>query len=202
MFTWFTAQAALGFLRRAWPYLLGAILVVSIYAWDRHRMHAEYARGFTDGSAKVQAQFDAFKDKQEKIVTNLALLWAKAIQNVEVRYVTVEKTRVIRFAAARTAIGKIRDATDQVAVPVSADAAGVLRDIHAGANAAATDSAAVEGDHRPAAAVPAAAGSETTLTDWLKFAADAGEAYRAAEDKRQACVSAYDQVRAAQEGLK
>lgn len=137
-------------------------------------------------------------DAEERIVaaqeraTALALLWAKEVDNVKVRHVRVIEYRKADFGGAREAAGRIRLVTDGVAVRVPPDAARLLGDVADAAN----DTAAAGRDTQPAQAVPDAAGSDTTLTQWIAFATDAAEAYRDAADKHQACVAAYDTLRA------
>lgn len=124
--------------------------------------------------------------------TALALLWAEAINRVEVRYVEVVRARTDAVAGVRERAGRIRSDTDRAHLVVSRDALGVLHDAERIAN----DTAPAAGDSGPGQAVPDAAGpAETTLTDWLEFAINAAEAYRDAEDKHLACVAAYEAIR-------
>lgn len=173
-------------LSRIWPYLLGAALLTGgwLYAdrvcWSTACRH-ERASADTLRAEKVAAQERA---------TAIALLWSKAIQNVEVRYVEVERKRQDAFGGIRDGAGRIRPATDSVRVRVPAGALRLLGDIAIAAN----DSPAPSVDQRPAAPVPESA-RDTTLTEWIAFAADAGEAYREARDKHLACVNAYESLR-------
>ena len=124
--------------------------------------------------------------------TALALLWAEAINRVEVRYVDVVRARTDAVAGVRERAGRIRSDTDRAHLVISADAIRVLNDAADLAN----DTAPPAGDRGPGQAVPDAAGpAETTLTDWLEFAINAAEAYRDAEDKHLACVAAYEAIR-------
>ncbi len=124
--------------------------------------------------------------------TALALLWAEAINRVEVRYVEVVRARTDAVAGVRERAGRIRSDTDRAHLVVSRDALGVLHDAERIAN----DTAPAAGDSGPGQAVSAPAGpAETTLTDWLEFAINAAEAYRDAEDKHLACVAAYEAIR-------
>ena len=124
--------------------------------------------------------------------TALALLWAEAINRVEVRYVEVFRARTDAVAGVRERAGRIRSDTDRAHLVVSRDALGVLHDAERIAN----DTAPAAGDSGPGQAVSDAAGpAETTLTDWLEFAINAAEAYRDAEDKHLACVAAYEAIR-------
>ena len=124
--------------------------------------------------------------------TALALLWADAINRVEVRYVEVVRARTDAMAGVRERAGRIRSSTDRAHLVVSAAALSVLGDAANIAN----NPAPPAGDSGPGQAVPDAAGpAETTLTDWLEFAINAAEAYRDAEDKHLACVAAYEAIR-------
>jgi hypothetical protein len=115
--------------------------------------------------------------------TALALLWAKAIEQVEVRYVEVVKERIVRVQAIRQSAGAIKPATDAVAIPVPADASRLLGD---SANLA-NDTAPASGDPSPAQAVPET--TDSTLTEWIDFSIAAAEAYADARGKHQACVA-------------
>lgn len=124
--------------------------------------------------------------------TALALLWAEAINRVEVRYVEVVRARTDAVAGVRERAGRIRSDTDRAHLVVSAAALSVLGDAANLAN----DTAPPGGDSGAGQAVSAPAGpAETTLTDWLEFAINAAEAYRDAEDKHLACVAAYEAIR-------
>lgn len=124
--------------------------------------------------------------------TALALLWAEAINRVEVRYVEVVRARTDAVAGVRERAGRIRSDTDRAHLVVSAAALSVLGDAANIAN----NTAPPGGDSGAGQAVSAPAGpAETTLTDWLEFAINAAEAYRDAEDKHLACVAAYEAIR-------
>lgn len=190
-------KAVWSFVKAWWPYIVIAIgvvvLAVGVWRWDDARLE----RAREEGRAEIRAQFDAYRAKQQQIVTNLALLWAQAVQSVEVRYVEVVKERVVRYAGLRERAGRIRQQTDAIACPVPVAASRVLRDAATAANSAAADPGAAQVDQRRAD-VPDAAGSgtrETTLTEWVQFAIDSGEAFRQSEEKRLACVAFADKMR-------
>jgi hypothetical protein len=165
------------------------ILLALWFAW--HKLDTWCNDSCRSARAELVVAQGQIQAAQER-ATALALLWAKAINNVEVRYVELAGNRADATAGIRERAGRIRHSTSSVSVRVPADALGVLRDVASLAN----DTAAPEGGQRTAAPVPDPAGpAETTLADWVEFAIEAGAAYREAADKHQACVAAYDLLR-------
>jgi hypothetical protein len=164
------------------PYIIGAAVVsaAAYTAWYKVDHWCNSACGEQQEKAAVAEQ--AIEAARER-ATALALLWADAIHKVEVRYVEVVKERVVRVESIRERAGKIKPATDAVAIPVPADASRLLSD---SANLA-NDTAPASGDSSPAAPVPET--TDSTLTEWITFAVDAAEAYADARQKHQACVS-------------
>ena len=172
---------------RALPFLAAAAL--AWYGWHRVDNWCNTA---------CQSERTQFENARTQIgnaqarATALALLWAEAINRVEVRYVEVVRARADATANVRERAGRIRSDTDRAHLVVSRDALGVLHDAERIAN----DTAPAAGDSGAGQAVSAPAGpAETTLTDWLEFAISAAEAYRDAEDKHLACVAAYEAIR-------
>ena len=174
-------------LLRALPFLAAAALVW--YGWHRVDNWCNSA------CVEQRTQFENARTQIENAqarATALALLWAEAINRVEVRYVEVVRARADATANVRERAGRIRSDTDRAHLVVSRDALGVLHDAERIAN----DTAPPAGDSGPGQAVSDPAGpAETTLTDWLEFAINAAEAYRDAEDKHLACVAAYEAIR-------
>lgn len=174
-------------LLRALPFLAAAAL--AWYGWHRvdNWCNSACVEQRTQlGNARTQIGIAQAR------ATALALLWAEAINRVEVRYVEVVRARTDAVAGVRERAGRIRSDTDRAHLVVSRDALGVLHDAERIAN----DTAPAAGDSGPGQAVSDAAGpAETTLTDWLEFAINAAEAYRDAEDKHLACVAAYEAIR-------
>ena len=174
-------------LLRALPFLAAA--AVAWYGWHRVDNWCNSA------CVEQRTQFENARTQIESAqarATALALLWAEAINRVEVRYVEVVRARTDAVAGVRERAGRIRPATDSVRVRVPPDALRVLGDAANIAN----NTAPAAGDSGPGQAVSDPAGSaETTLTDWLEFAINAAEAYRDAEDKHLSCVAAYEALR-------
>ena len=174
-------------LLRALPFLAAAAL--AWYGWHRvdNWCNSACVEQRTQlGNARTQIGIAQAR------ATALALLWAEAINRVEVRYVEVVRARTDAVAGVRERAGRIRSDTDRAHLVVSRDALGVLHDAERIAN----DTAPAAGDSGAGQAVSAPAGpAETTLTDWLEFAINAAEAYRDAEDKHLACVAAYEAIR-------
>ena len=174
-------------LLRALPFLAAA--AVAWYGWHRVDNWCNSA------CVEQRTQFENARTQigiAQARATALALLWADAINRVEVRYVEVVRDRADAVAGVRERAGRIRSDTDRAHLVVSRDALGVLHDAERIAN----NTAPAAGDSGPGQAVSAPAGpAETTLTDWLEFAINAAEAYRDAEDKHLACVAAYEAIR-------
>lgn len=174
-------------LLRALPFIAAA--AVAWYGWHRVDNWCNSA------CVEQRTQFENARTQigiAQARATALALLWADAINRVEVRYVEVVRARTDAVAGVRERAGRIRSSTDPVRVRVPADALRVLGDAASIAN----NTAPPAGDSGTGQAVPDPAGpAETTLTDWLEFAINAAEAYRDAEDKHLACVAAYEAIR-------
>lgn len=174
-------------LLRALPFLAAAAL--AWYGWHRvdNWCNSACVEQRTQlGNARTQIGIAQAR------ATALALLWAEAINRVEVRYVEVVRARTDAVAGVRERAGRIRSDTDRAHLVVSAAALSVLGDAANIAN----NTAPPGGDSGAGQAVSAPAGpAETTLTDWLEFAINAAEAYRDAEDKHLACVAAYEAIR-------
>ena len=174
-------------LLRALPFIAAA--AVAWYGWHRvdNWCNSACVEQRTQlGNARTQIGIAQAR------ATALALLWAEAINRVEVRYVEVVRARTDAVAGVRDRAGRIRSDTDRAHLVVSAAAISVLGDAANIAN----NTAPPGGDSGAGQAVSAPAGpAETTLTDWLEFAINAAEAYRDAEDKHLACVAAYEAIR-------
>ena len=177
-------------LLRAMPFIAAAAL--AWYGWHRvdNWCNSACVEQRTQlGNARTQIGIAQAR------ATALALLWAEAINRVEVRYVEVVRARTDAVAGVRERAGRIRSSTDSVRVHVPPDALRVLGDAASIAN----NTAPPGGDSGAGQAVSDPAGpAETTLTDWLEFAINAAEAYRDAEDKHLACVAAYEAIRTAE----
>jgi head-tail adaptor len=183
--------AVVGIGLRLLPFILAGL--VAWYTWWKAD---NWCNSACDEKAREVAVLQAHAAELEGVIkvaqeraTALALLWADAVQKVEVRYVEVVKQRQSVFASIRERSGRIRTAAAGIAVPVPADAAGVLADASRAANAA-SDS----GEHQgPAEAVPGAA-RDTTLDQWVEAWTDAAEAYADAKEKHSACVAYVGQI--------
>jgi hypothetical protein len=114
----------------------------------------------------------------------LALLWARAIEHVETRYVEKVVIRERDFAGLRERAGKINS---DVLVPMSVPELVILRDAAA---LAGTDSAPPAADSGASQGVPA--------TAWTQFAIDAADAYADARDKHASCVAWANSITGAQ----
>jgi hypothetical protein len=182
-------------LHRALPYVLGA-LFVALVAWWGYRVANSWCNGACEDAREELAAvtlerdglLEGIKAAQDR-ASALAVLWADAIQRVEVRYVEATRESSALFAGLRERAGRIRPATSTVSVPVPAGALGVLIDAHRSANGG-QDPAAAGGDRGAPEAVPEAAGGAVThLDEWVTFATDAAEAYADARQKHLACVA-------------
>lgn len=181
---------------RLLPYALGA-LFVSLVAWWGWRIANNWCNGACrDARAEVVALTEerdglaaGIKAAQER-ASALALLWADAVQRVEVRYAEAKRESGTLFAGLRERAGKIREGTAAVRVPIPAGALSVLADAHRGANGG-QDPATAGGDSGASAPVPEAPGGEvvTGLDEWVAFATEAAEAYADARQKHLACVA-------------
>lgn len=189
--------AALGsILHRLLPYLLG-VLFVALVAWWGWRVANGWCNGACQDAREEVVALTADRDgllagikAAQDRASALAVLWADAIQKVEVRYVEAKRESTTVFAGLRERAGKIRESTARVRVPVPADALGVLADAHRSANGS-QDPAPAGGDSGASEAVSAPAGGQvdTGLDEWVAFAAAAAEAYADARQKHLACVA-------------
>lgn len=168
------------------------ILGILFAAWFAWRAVDGWCNGACeDARAELVTAQAQIQEAQER-ATALALMWSEAINRVEVRYVELAGDRADAAANLRERAGRIRPATAGVSIRVPADAVGVLGDVARFAN----DSPAPAVDQGAAAPVPGPArDADTTLTEWISFAVEAGAAYREAADKHAACVAAYDSLR-------
>ena len=136
-----------------------------------------------DEAARAEVAEGLIAAAQER-ATALALLWAKAIDQVETAH--VESRRISEHAAVqlRERARRITSRGDSGTIRVDPDAGRLLADSADFANR----TPAAEVDSRPAEAVPDAA-RDTTLAQWTEFAISAAEAYADARQKHQACVA-------------
>lgn len=177
------------------PHILGVIFV-ALVAWWGWRIANGWCNGACEAEQEKVAQVTlereelrvAVKAAQDR-ASALAVLWADAVQRVEVRYVEARRESSAIFAGLRERAGRVRSATSAVSVPVPAGALSVLIDAHRSANGAA-DPAAAGGDRGAPEAVPEApGGAVTNLAEWIDFATAAAEAYADARQKHLACVA-------------
>ena len=104
-----------------------AVIALALFALGLKHGYDERRRD--EGRAEVQAKFDAYKDMATKRATDLALLWAKAIDKVsEESAKRQEADREKNEALAQRAAALSRAPT----IVLSADAVGVWNDIAAG----------------------------------------------------------------------
>lgn len=168
------------------PYVLG--LFALWYGW-----HLVDGRCWSSACVTKSRQLQTTVEEMERAkqrATDLALLWSKAINNVEVRYVERSRDRVDSAAALHARARQSRPDTAGVSIRVPPVAASLLYDAERFANATAPPAEHQE----PPEAVPAAP-VDTTLDEWVTFAVDAADAYRDARDKWEACVAAYEALR-------
>ena len=160
-----------------WLLRLGALIVVGLFLygiwWKVDHWCNSRCAEVTDRAEAAERVLALAKER----ATAMALLWAKAIEQVEVRYVEVERVRTERAANLRERASAIQGSASVVIGPVAAD---ILRDTERLANNA-PDTPTPRIDQGPAQEVPVAA--------WVEFAIDAAEAYRDAADKHMACVA-------------
>lgn len=181
---------------RLLPYALG-VLFVALVTWWGWRIANSWCNGACQDAREEVAALTVERDgllagikAAQDRASALAVLWADAIQKVEVRYVEAKRESTQLFAGLRERAGRIREGTAAVRVPVPAGALSVLADAHRGANGG-QDPAAAGGDSGAPAPVPAPAGGEvvTGLDEWVAFATEAAEAYADARQKHLACVA-------------
>lgn len=84
----------LEFLKKAWPYLISGIVVIALFAFGLHWLHARDAVQFAAGQANVQQQWDNAKAAQAAAAASDAAVQAKA---------QVENTTAAESAAASDA---------------------------------------------------------------------------------------------------
>lgn len=182
------------------PHIIGGVAIAAVAGilwWKAQhwcntacQQQKEIAAVATTRALKAEG---LLKEAQER-ATALALLWSKAIQNVEVKYVEVVKWREKRFTVYRERAGTI---SYSGGIALDPAARGLLRDVANSANA--VDAGSPSGDQGTPQAVPAPAGGEvnTTGAEWIEFAISAAEAYRDAADKHRACVEWVGKIREA-----
>lgn len=167
--------ALLAIFMRIWPYLLIAVGVVGLYAWDDHRCNAACLKE-TARADKLQAAADTAKQR----ATDLALLYANTLTKAE-------KDTQDALAQQKADFTKLaEDASHLSALPsivISGDALRVFDAASALANAA----PAPEVDHGASQAI-----SESDLA--AKWSA-AAEAYSDAVTKLHACINTYEGLR-------
>ena len=173
-------------LSRIWPYLLGAALLTGGWLYADRVCWSTACRQYRASADTLRAEKAAAQER----ATAMALLWAKAIDNVEVRYVEVARDRENAASGLRERARSIGLGTRGASIRLPPDAISLLGDIASFAN----DSAPAAVDQKPPEAVSQPA-RDTSLADWLTFAADAADAYRDARDKHLACVAAYESLR-------
>lgn len=185
-----------GIVQRLLPYVLG-IAFVLLVGWWIHRVANSWCNGACQEAREEVVQLTQERDgllagikAAQDRASALAVLWAEAIQKVEVRYVEAKREQSKVFAGLRERAGRIRLAPAGTPLVVPADVGGLLADAHRGANGG-EDTAPAGGDSQAAAPVPETAGGavDTTLAEWAQFAVEAAEAYADARSKHLACVA-------------
>lgn len=175
------------------PYLLGTAAVAGVIGWGYWQATNWCNRACETATERAEAAEARIVEAQER-ATALALLWADAVQRVEVQYVEVVKwrTKVVTEWKER-----IADAGFAGTIELAPAARGLLGDIARDANATGP---AAGGEVAPAP-VPQAAGEPVTTSaqEWAAFAIDAAAAYAEASDKHRACVEWVGKIREAQQ---
>jgi hypothetical protein len=180
---------ALGFLRVAWPYLLGAALLGGGYYWLEH-VHC---------NAKCEAQerrADALVAQIKEATTREAAI-EQRFHSVVVAQAAIDKAaqekRNARFVPLKD---RARSIPDSAACGVDRSTLGLLNDASRAANEG--NPAAAAAEHQPAAGpVPDAPGpiliAERDLADFIVTAATA---YSDAVGQWNSCVRFYNELRA------
>jgi len=173
------------------PYLLGTVAAAGVVGWGYWQATNWCNRACTTATERADAAEARIVEAQER-ATALALLWADAVQRVEVKYVEVVKWRtntVVRWRERAASAGFAGS------IQLAPDARGLLGDVARDANA---PGPAAGGEVAPAP-VPEAAGQSVTTSaqDWAAFAIDAAAAYSEAADKHRACVEWVGKIREA-----
>jgi hypothetical protein len=168
------------------PYIIGAVAVAgTVYAGYR------WYHGLCNDRCRIAEERATLAEETIKVAqaraTHLALLWARAVEHVETRYVERIVERETAVTSLRDRVGRI---SSDVLVPIDTPTLDLLRDITEFANNA-PDTPAAGGDQVAPEAVPQSA--------WVDFALGAAEAYRDAADKHLACVAWANSITQAQE---
>lgn len=170
------------------PYAIGVLAVAGMAwaAWSAANSWCNGAcRAATERAETAEAAIKVAQDR----ATALALLWAEAIQRVEIRYVETVKWRTKTYVEYRE---RAAGAEVSGTITLSPGAVSVLADSAGAAN----DPGPTTVGEGTAAPVPEPAGDTVTdAREWVTFAVEAAEAYRDAYDKWQACVSWAGEIR-------
>jgi len=155
---------------------------------------AGIAAGYkAEGREEVQAAFNAYKVKQQAVIADTTVRWAKAVQDADTG--AVRRAEVLKEKS--DALEAEVAALQHRAVVLSADLSRVLQ--HAGQPNAASFDPGAQADGKDApAAVPASTEAQTyDEHDLGQFITDARKAYDSARNAWQACVEQYEGVRLA-----
>jgi len=188
----------LGFLRIAWPYLLGAILVGAVY-WKTQTWCNTACKAQVTRADKAEARAEA----ADKIIaaaraeeSRIRLAWAAESIDAQKAAIAAKGKTDATFASLTD---RARSVPAGSVIRFSSAAVGVFNDATIAANADAT--AAPASDQAAAGAVSDAPSAPPVVFDEREFTAyvvTSAMAYADAVNQWRACVNWYDALRAAQ----
>jgi hypothetical protein len=186
-----TLEIVFAVLKRIWPYLVAAGLVVAAVIWYNVQIHAAEKRG----AAGVQAKWDEDKAARIKLTTGIALLYAKALTDGEQHAKDQQQQDDTRYAALEQRIAALPQVRT---VYLSSSTVGLFDDITAGANGATTAPVVPATGTAP---VSASAQGQSDQGRWVseaelaQYSKDAARAYEDAKSLFHQCIDWYNQVR-------
>jgi hypothetical protein len=170
----------LGFLRIAWPYLLGALILGVGYYKANHWCNAA-CQNATERAVEAEGTLDTVKKREAAI----ASLWADNVQKTETFTKREQVERNERFDALAGRAGLVARGTT---VLLSVDASRVFRDATENANAARP----TEVDQKPPDSISPATDHVLDVYNLSIYAVEAARAYADAYGHWQACVQFYE----------
>lgn len=102
--TWLTL------LRKFWPYIAGALLLIAVYIWFQARLRNEYRAGHKAATAEMQAELDSARQLWRQIDEETEREHATQLQKLRSDAARELRGRPIRCVLGST--GQVRDAKD------------------------------------------------------------------------------------------
>ncbi len=177
---------ALGVLRVAWPYIVGAVILGGLYYSAQHYCNTVCK----DARAEVVTLKEEKKAAQER-ATAIALLWSAQVDKTESEARQRREANEAKFSA----LAERARALPAGAVRMSGAAAGLLDDVSRAANAA---SAPAGGEARTEAVPQTSSPVAYDEREFASYIVLAGEAYSDAVNQWRACVTHYERLADAQ----